>query len=123
MQFFDLFKHDTDLVEIDAGGVLFRQGDSGDIMYVLVEGAAEIFIDDVLFEKCSPGTIIGEIAIIDQTPHSATVIAVTKCKFAVINNKRFHYLVDEIPGFAIAVMRVIAQRLKRCDVRVIQSLK
>lgn len=91
-------------------------------MYVLVDGEAEILIGDVVFEKCTPGTLVGEIAVIEKAPRLATVKAITKCKFALIDRKRFNYLVDEIPGFAIAVMRVMAQRLNRCDLRVIQSL-
>jgi CRP-like cAMP-binding protein len=123
MPFFELFKHDTQLVPVGAGDTLFLQGDDGDVMYVLVEGVAEIYIDNVLFESCDEGAIIGEIAVIDQAPRSATVIAVTPCKFALINKQRFHFLLDETPGFAIAVMKVMAQRLIKCDQRVIQSLK
>ncbi len=122
MPFFDLFKHDADLVEVEAGATLFCQGDDGDVMYVLVAGEAEIFVGEVVFEKCAPGALLGEIAVIEKAPRSATVKAITKCKFAVIDRKRFNYLIDEIPGFAIAVMRVMAQRLTRCNLRVIQSL-
>ncbi|MEI7842332.1 MAG: cyclic nucleotide-binding domain-containing protein [Gallionellaceae bacterium] len=122
MPFFDLFKHDNDLIEVSAGGTLFRQGDDGDVMYVLVSGEAEVLIGDVVFEKCVSGTLVGEIAVIENAPRSATVKAITACKFALIDRKRFNYLVDEVPGFAIAVMRVMAQRLTKCDLRVIQSL-
>lgn len=123
MSFFDLFKNDTDLIEIESGNALFREGDYGDVMYVLVEGEANIFIGGILFEKCTPGSILGEIAVIDQAPRYATVIATNKCKFATVDEKRFHFLLDEAPGFAIAIMRVMADRLKRCDLRVIQSEK
>ncbi|MDP2805887.1 MAG: cyclic nucleotide-binding domain-containing protein [Gallionellaceae bacterium] len=121
MPFFDLFKHDTDLVEVSAGKTLFCQGDDGDVMYVLVDGEAEIFIGGMVLEKCVPGALVGEIAVIENAPRSATVKAITPCRFASIDRKRFNYLVDEIPGFAIAVMRVMAQRLGRCNLRVIQS--
>ncbi len=123
MPFFDLFKNDTDIIEIESGKTLFREGDPGDVMYVLVDGEAEIFIGGVLFEKCTPGAILGEIAVIDKAPRYATVIASGKCKFAQVDDKRFHFLLDETPGFAIAIMRVMAERLKRCDLRVIQSAK
>jgi CRP-like cAMP-binding protein len=122
MPFFDLFKHDTALIEVNAGETLFSQGDDGDVMYVLVSGDAEILIGEVVFEKCDPGTLLGEIAVIEKATRTATVKAITKCKFALIDRNRFNYLVDEIPGFAIAVMRVMAQRLTRCNQRVIQSL-
>ncbi len=123
MPFFDLFKNDTDLIEIESGKTLFREGELGDVMYVLVEGEADIFIGGVLFEKCTSGAILGEIAVIDKAPRYATVIASSNCKLAKVDEKRFHFLLDETPGFAIAVMRVMAERLKKCDLRVIQSAK
>lgn len=123
MPFFDLFKNDSDLIELESGKALFREGDPGDVMYVLVDGEAEIFIGGVLFEKCVPGAVLGEIAVIDKAPRYATVIASSKCKFAQVDDQRFHFLLDETPGFAIAIMRVMAERLKRCDLRVIQSAK
>lgn len=123
MPFFDLFKNDSDLIELESGKALFREGEPGDVMYVLVDGEAKIFIGGVLFEKCVPGAVLGEIAVIDKAPRYATVIASSKCKFAQVDDQRFHFLLDETPGFAIAIMRVMAERLKRCDLRVIQSAK
>lgn len=121
MLYFDLFRHDPEFIEIEAGDILFREGDIGNAMYVLIEGIADISIDGVLFEKCTQGSFVGEMAVIDGSPRYATVTAVTQCKFVVVDAKRFHYLVDESPGFAIEVMRVIAQRLKKTSMRVLQS--
>jgi CRP-like cAMP-binding protein len=122
MPFFDLFQQDAEPLKINAGEVLFRQGEAGSSMYVLLEGEAEIFINDVSFEKCASGSIVGEIAVIDQSPRSATVVASTPCVFAVVDRRRFHFLVDETPGFAVAVMQVLSQRLKRCSERVLSQL-
>jgi CRP/FNR family cyclic AMP-dependent transcriptional regulator len=74
-----------------------------------------------LFEECRSGTFVGEMAVIDGSPRYATVTARTNCKFSVVDNKRFHFLVDETPRFAIDVMRVMAQRLKNCDQRLIRA--
>jgi CRP-like cAMP-binding protein len=121
MLFFDLFRHDPKFIEINSGEALFREGDLGDTMYVLIEGQAEITIGGMLFEKCTSGTFVGEMAVIDGSPRYATVTARTKCKFSVVDSKRFHFLVDETPRFAIDVMRVMAQRLKNCDQRLIRA--
>ncbi len=122
MLFFDLFRHDPEFIEVKHGEVLFRRGDIGEAMYVLIEGEAEIMIDDISFEKCTQGAFMGEMAVIDGSPRYATVIARTDCKFAVINKRRFHFLMDETPGFAVNVLRVMAHRLKKCDLRVIQAV-
>lgn len=121
MLFFDLFRHEPEFIEIQQGESLFNEGDQGQQMYVLIEGRANISIKGVHFEECRPGTFVGEMAVIDGSPRYATVSAITHCKFVVIDAKRFHYLVDESPGFAIDVMRVMAQRLKNCDLRIIEQ--
>jgi CRP-like cAMP-binding protein len=122
MLFFDLFRHSPEFVELHSGEVLFQKGDHGDEMYVVIEGEAEISIDGVLFEQCVPGSFIGEMAVIDGSPRYATVTARTDCKLVKVDKKRFHFLVDETPGFAIEIMRVMSSRLKKADQRVIDSL-
>lgn len=123
MIFFDLFRHDPEFVSLNSGDVLFSKGDVGDLMYVLIEGKAEISIDGIPFELLEHGSFVGEMSIIDGSPRYATVTAVTQCKFVVVNQKRFHFLIDETPGFALEVMKVMSGRLKRADEKIINALK
>jgi CRP-like cAMP-binding protein len=122
MLFFDLFRNDPRFVDVAEGEILFREGEAGDVMYVLITGTAEVSIGGVSMEMCGPGDILGEMAVIDGSPRSATVTARSACQFAVVDRKRFHFLVDETPKFAIFVMQVIAQRLKQCDRRIVESV-
>jgi CRP-like cAMP-binding protein len=117
MLFFDLFRDDPNPVRIKAGERLFRQGDPGDVMYILLTGEVEVTMDGLSIEVSKPGDILGEMAVIDDCPRSATVTARTDCELAVIDKKRFNFLVDETPRFAIDVMRVMARRLKQSDQR------
>ncbi|RTL50597.1 MAG: cyclic nucleotide-binding domain-containing protein [Rhodocyclaceae bacterium] len=121
MLFFDLFRNDPKFTEVKAGQTLFREGDAGEVMYVLIRGEAEVTIDGMLVETCEPGTILGEMAVIDGSPRSATVTALTDCEFAIVDKKRFLFLVNETPKFAIFVMQVMAQRLKACDLRLLEA--
>jgi CRP-like cAMP-binding protein len=66
-------------------------------------------------ETLSGGGVFGEMALIDGSPRSATVRAKTDCEVAPINEKTFLFLVHETPFFAIAVMRTLADRLRRMD--------
>jgi CRP-like cAMP-binding protein len=61
------------------------------------------------------------MAVVDGSPRYGTVTATTDCKFVVIDKKRFHYLIDETPGFALEVIRIVAKRLKECDLRVVTA--
>lgn len=121
MLFFDMFRHDPEFIEIKKGEQLFREGEAGEVMYILIEGEAEITIRGLLFEVCEPGMFMGELAVIDGSPRYATVTARKDCKFAVVDSKRFHFLVDEAPRFAIDVMRVMARRLRSCDQLILAS--
>lgn len=120
MLFYDLFRHDPTVIEIKQGNTLFKEGEVGSEMYVLIEGQAEVHINGVFFETCQTGAMVGEMAVIDDSPRYATVTAVSDCKFVVVDKKHFHFLVDETPGFAIEIMRILANRLKMCDLRVIK---
>ncbi|MCX8087508.1 MAG: Crp/Fnr family transcriptional regulator [Rhodocyclaceae bacterium] len=114
---FDLFRHEPYFVTIKAGEYLFREGDpSEEKMYVLVAGRADILVKDRVVEEACCGTIVGEMGIIGpHEPRSASVLAKTDCEFVEIGPKRFNFLVAEAPYFALEVMRVLAERLRRTD--------
>lgn len=115
--FFDLFRHDARIHYLDEGAFLFREGELADgNMYVLVSGQMSISVGDVVVEHAGAGAIVGEMALVEQREtRSATVKADTRCGLAVIDEKRFHYLITEAPTFAIEVMRVMANRLRKVD--------
>ncbi|MCJ7597150.1 MAG: cyclic nucleotide-binding domain-containing protein, partial [Methyloceanibacter sp.] len=91
----------------------FVQGDKGDKMYVIRSGEVEIERDGKVVEKLTDGDIFGEMALIDGSPRAATARAKTTCEVAPITEKTFLFLVHETPFFAIAVMRTLAERLRR----------
>ena len=97
------------------GDVIFAEGDKGDAMYVVRTGEVTIERGGRVMETLSGGGIFGEMALIDGSPRSATVRAKTDCEVAPINEKTFLFLVHETPFFAIAVMRTLADRLRRMD--------
>lgn len=115
--FYDLFRRDPHVRDIEQGEFLFREGDhSEEEMYVLVSGVADVLVGDRVVEEARPGAILGEMALIERREaRTASVLARTRCGFVVINKKRFHYLVTEMPQFAIEVMRVLADRLRNTD--------
>jgi CRP-like cAMP-binding protein len=115
MNLAELFRHETNLQAVPAGQTLFKEGDQGDLMYVLVSGTAEITVNNRLVETSEIGTIFGEMAMIDEGARSATVTAKTDCDFFPIERKRFKFLIQETPNFALYVMKVIAYRLRKTD--------
>lgn len=101
------------LAKLAPGEVVFAEGDKGEHMYVVRSGEIEIERNGQVIETLSGGGIFGEMALIDGSPRSATARAKTDAEVAPINEKSFLFLVHETPFFAIAVMRTLAERLRR----------
>jgi len=108
----EIFSHNTARITIQAGQALFREGDEGNQMYVLETGSAEVIVQNRIVETLAHGSIVGEIGLVSPGPHSASVIAKTDCEFVAIDEKRFQFLVQQTPYFAIQVMRLMAERLR-----------
>jgi len=115
MDLVELFRHQIDLKPIPAGQVLFKEGERGNFMYVLMSGTAEIILRNKVVETAVAGAIVGEMAIIDDSVRSATVVAKSDCKFLPIERERFNFLVQKKPEFALHVMRAMAERLRKAD--------
>jgi CRP/FNR family cyclic AMP-dependent transcriptional regulator len=104
-----------DFEAYSAGQPIFTTGQSGDSMYVVKEGEIEIVINGKVIDTVGPGGILGEMALIDKRPRSATAIAKTDCKLVSVNEQRFQRLVQQTPHFALQVMKIMAQRLRQMD--------
>jgi CRP-like cAMP-binding protein len=112
----ELFRRDDDSVRLAPGQTLFREGDAGDCMYVLLEGSADVFVGEILVESATPGALLGEMALVDSSPCTATVVATMPARLARIDERRFHFLVQQTPYFATHVMKVLAERLRHMNV-------
>ena len=95
------------------GKTIFKEGDLGDEFFVVVRGEVEIRSGNRHFETVGPDGIFGEMALIDDSPRSATVVALTDVTVAPIKENQFLFLVKNTPFFALKVMRVLACRLRR----------
>jgi CRP/FNR family cyclic AMP-dependent transcriptional regulator len=111
----DLFRLETDTTTLSPGEWVFRQGEKGDSMYVLLEGDVDIIVGETVVETAERGALLGEMALIDNSPRSASAVARTPCRLVAINRKRFIFMVQQTPNFSIHVMKVMAERLRRMD--------
>jgi CRP/FNR family cyclic AMP-dependent transcriptional regulator len=110
-----LAKAGASSITLAPGDVVFRDGDAPDKMYVVLSGVVEIYLRDTVIETIPQGGTFGEMALIDGSPRSATVIAKTESQVAAIDKKIFMLLVDEMPYFALFVMRNMVDRLRRMN--------
>src|SRR6266480_7179977 len=108
----ELFRQESNTLQLAPGDFLFREGDNGDKMYVLFEGEIDIFLGDFVLETAGPGSLLGETALIDDTPRTANAVAKKASRLAEIDRRRFYFLVPQTPHFAPHVMKTLADRLR-----------
>jgi CRP-like cAMP-binding protein len=109
----NLFHNADDIETFSAGEVIFNAGDKGNCMYDVVEGKVDLEYQGRLLHTLEIGEIFGEMGILNNEPHSVTARARADCKVAKITRARFLFMVDQTPNFALHVMRVLAERLRK----------
>jgi CRP-like cAMP-binding protein len=83
----DLFPRNDSLVAFKPGQAIFKEGEQGEVMFILVEGTVDVLVGDKLVGTFEPIEIFGEMAVIDPGPRSATVVAKTHCRLGAVNQK------------------------------------
>jgi CRP-like cAMP-binding protein len=99
-------------VRLEAGQILFKKGDMAHGMYVVLSGELQILDGNRVFETVGRGDIVGEMALVDGGPRSATVRASSASEVSPIDERRFMFMVQQTPHFALRVMRVMSARLR-----------
>jgi len=112
---FEIFRTVDDVERCEPGDVIFAAGEAGTSMYVVREGTVTIHADGLPVEEVGPGGIFGELALIDSAPRSATATATTACELVVLDERAFLFHVSQTPFFALNVMRVLSERLRRAS--------
>ena len=106
---------DVGLLMLSAGDTLFREGELGDTMYIVKEGKVELSVNGKVMEVVEPSGILGEMTLIDRKPRSATAVARTASTLVPVKQEQFYSMVQQTPSFAVKVMRVMCDRLRRMD--------
>ncbi len=110
--------------EAGKGTVLFREGEDGDFLCLIVEGKVDIVKEDVnrkakIIAAIGPGKTLGEMAIIDGESRSATAIVSEPVVLTVLTQANFQRIVSEKPALATKILlklaRLLSQRLRRAS--------
>ena len=113
-----LFRNEPDVIAVAAGNFIFRSGEVAKVMYLIIEGEVDLMLGDTVLETAGEGAFIGEMALIDDEPRSASARARGNCRVFPIDEARFQSLVKETPFFALQVMKALARRLRNMDARI-----
>ena len=113
----NLFNNDPFAERFTAGQAVFHEGDQGDHMFAVVKGAVEISINGRTMETVGAGSVFGEMALVEDRPRVATAIVKEDAELVRIDRKRFQFLVQQTPFFALQLMAIMAQRLRQMNQR------
>jgi CRP/FNR family transcriptional regulator, cyclic AMP receptor protein len=98
-------------MEIPAGTVLCKEGELGHEFFVIVEGETQVTKNGRKVAMRGGGDFIGEIALVEEIPRTATVTAKSDLRVFVLTSKDFHYLLDQNPKVQGKVLRALARRV------------
>ena len=99
---------------------IFHQGDEGNMMFVIVDGRLQVVRNtdgkDQLLAERGPGDFLGEMAIIESSPRSATLPTQSEVRVLAIDDETFKGILRERPNVSFAVMRNLSRRLREMGI-------
>jgi CRP-like cAMP-binding protein len=103
--------------DLAEGDVLMRRGEKGDSLFMINDGWFKIVAQDasggeLIINKTGPGETIGEMALLDEAPRSATVVAISDAKVFELKKDAFQEILDQRPDVALALIRGFSSRLR-----------
>ncbi len=116
-------------VKVTAGNPILREGDSPSGLFLLLSGTVEILLqkpggDVQSFGKISGPTVLGEMSLLTDRPHAATVMTVTNCELYLLTKVQFERLIasESIAAYKLiaTIAEVLVARVTRLDQKVIE---
>ena len=101
----------ADEIDLRQGTVLTREGRPGREFFVLIDGTAEVTRKGKKIADLGPGDWLGEIALITDSPRTATVTATSPVDVLVITDRSFRSVVETMPSIALKVLACVGERL------------
>ena len=112
----DIAKATVELT-LDEGKEFVTQGDVGREAFIIVEGNADVSRGGQTIAQLGPGDCVGELALLDHGPRTATVTAATPVTVLVLGPREFAGLLDEVPTLNHKILAVLAGRVRELDSR------
>ncbi len=115
----ELFSRST-LKRLTAGDALFEAGDKGDGCYRLDKGFLKVVLrsrhgEERILSILTPGSVVGDLSMIDDLPRSASVVAISDCELYFVSREAFRKCTETYPAIHEHLTRLLARRLRQTD--------
>ena len=104
-----------DEVSMPAGTLIIDQGQTGREAFVVLDGSVLVKRNGKKVAALGPGTMVGELSLLDHGPRTATVVCETDCSLLVLNSRNFMAVVDEVPALSHKLLQSLAGRIRDMD--------
>ena len=108
-------------VRLPAGAVLFKDGDTGDSLYLVTSGRVRIVKGGAEIAALEKGACFGEMAVLDQAPRSADAIIADEAVLLRIGSDEFYEVLAENPALAQGLVRLLTRRLRDANARIARA--
>ncbi len=120
-----LLAYTSDVITYQPGQTIMRQGDIGDAAYVIIKGDADVSVKTdggpIPVAQLHDGDFLGEIAILCDTPRTATIVAKTELQALRIRKEPFFEMLRQFPEMAVEMTRLLAERLTRTTAELVEA--
>ena len=100
------------VMDFPANDVIFREGDPPRYMYVVLKGRIEVSAKRKVIETIGEGQALGILSLLDGNPRTITARAIEPCELALLDTKKFRFMIEETPNFVWFVLNELASRLR-----------
>jgi CRP/FNR family transcriptional regulator, cyclic AMP receptor protein len=100
------------VIDIQAGSTVFQLGEPGATMYVILSGRIDMMNGDRVIESLGAQQAFGMMSLIDALPRTATALVSEDAQLAVIDRKKYQFMLHELPSFAIFLIQTLANRVR-----------
>ena len=104
-----------DEVSMPAGSLIIDQGQMGREAFVILEGTATVKRNGKKVATVGPGSIVGDLSLLDHGPRTATVTCDTDCKLLVLSQRTFLAVVDDVPALSHKLLGSLANKIRELD--------
>ncbi|MEY4362597.1 MAG: hypothetical protein RL391_1903 [Actinomycetota bacterium] len=104
-----------DEVTMTAGSLVVDQGQTGREAFVILKGSATVRRNGKKVATLGPGSVVGELSLLDHGPRTASVVTDTDCLMLVISQRQFLGVLDSIPALSHKMLATLAGRIRELD--------
>jgi CRP/FNR family transcriptional regulator, cyclic AMP receptor protein len=108
----DRLARHAEIVDFRAGEVLMTEGESGHEFYVIIDGEVGVTRAGETVAKLGPGGYVGEQALLDPGPRTATITALRDVQAVLLSSREFYAAIDDVPGLSRKLLAGMAHRLR-----------